>query len=287
MNIDYHVEIDKHYYSVPYQLARAEVYTRTADSTVEVFYKSRTRGLARAQLRAATPTAPTPPTCPRPIGAMPSGPRRASWPGQKTTGPSTAALVAGILERRRHPEQGYRAALGIIRLGARHGTDRCEAACARALALGAYSYRSVQSILAHNLDRQPLPEARPVRRPSRTTATSAVARTTAERRSTMLTQPTTEGLLALNLVAMAEGLAEQRGHPDYEGLGFEERLALLVDKELDEPREPPHGPAPQSRPSSSSPPPSKTSTSAARGDSTAPRSSRWPTPITSITTNQW
>jgi len=48
----------------------------------------------------------------------------------------------------------------------------------------------------------------------------------------MLTHPTGEGLLALNLTSMAEGLAEQRGNPDYEALGFEERLGLLVDREL-------------------------------------------------------
>jgi DNA replication protein DnaC len=65
------------------------------------------------------------------------------------------------------------------------------------------------------------------------TKTSAVASTTAER-SDVLTHPTTEGLLALRLEAMAEGLAEQRGHPDYEGLGFDERLGLLVDRELAE-----------------------------------------------------
>jgi DNA replication protein DnaC len=50
----------------------------------------------------------------------------------------------------------------------------------------------------------------------------------------VLTHPTTEGLLALRLEAMAQGLAEQRGHPDYEGLGFDERLGLLVDRELAE-----------------------------------------------------
>ncbi len=161
VNIDYHVEIDKHYYSVPYQLARSEVYTRVADSTVEVFYKSRrVASHVRSFVRFAYSTDPA---------HMPEAHRRhAEWTPSRivtwaeTTGPSTAALVAGILERRRHPEQGYRAALGIIRLGARHGTDRCEAACARALALGAYSYRSVQSILAHNLDRQPLPDVRPI-----------------------------------------------------------------------------------------------------------------------------
>jgi transposase len=77
------------------------------------------------------------------------------------TGPSTARLVEGILERRPHPEQGFRSALGIIRLADRFGAERCEAACARALHLGAFSYKSVESILAHSLDRQPLPETGP------------------------------------------------------------------------------------------------------------------------------
>ena len=75
----------------------------------------------------------------------------------RKTGPATAALVAEILESRPHPEQGYRSALGIIRLADRYGADRAEAACARALALRAYSYRSVESILRNGLDRQPLP----------------------------------------------------------------------------------------------------------------------------------
>jgi transposase len=79
------------------------------------------------------------------------------------TGPSAAALVAGILERRRHPEQGYRSALGIIRLADRYSGERVEAACARALHMSSYSYKSVQSILAHNLDREPLPARRHVR----------------------------------------------------------------------------------------------------------------------------
>jgi transposase len=81
------------------------------------------------------------------------------------TGPSTAGLVEAILSSRPHPEQGYRAALGIIRLASRHGTGRVEAACARALHLRAYSYRSVESILAHSLDRQPLPGTRPAPAP--------------------------------------------------------------------------------------------------------------------------
>ena len=100
---------------------------------------------------------------------MPESHRRyASWtPSRiiswaKTTGPATASLVEEILASRPHPEQGFRSALGIIRLGERHGTARVEAACARALHLRSYSYRSVASILEHHLDSQPLPELLPL-----------------------------------------------------------------------------------------------------------------------------
>jgi transposase len=74
------------------------------------------------------------------------------------TGPSTASLVKEIMERRPHPEQGFRSALGIIRLGRRYGEERLEAACVRALFMKAYSYRSVESILKNNLDGKELPE---------------------------------------------------------------------------------------------------------------------------------
>jgi transposase len=75
------------------------------------------------------------------------------------TGPATGRLVAGILERRRHPEQGYRACLGLLRLGRRHGDARLDAACARAERLEAYSYQVVQNILARGQDRLPLDDA--------------------------------------------------------------------------------------------------------------------------------
>jgi transposase len=65
------------------------------------------------------------------------------------------------MARKPHPEQGYRSCLGIIRLSRRYGSERLEAACARALAIDAPSYRSVDSILRHNLDRQPLPSPSP------------------------------------------------------------------------------------------------------------------------------
>jgi transposase len=82
------------------------------------------------------------------------------------TGPATAQLVEGILQSRPHPEQGFRSCLGLFRLGRTYGSDRLEAACRRALALQAFSYRSVQSILKTGLDRQPLltPVPEPERR---------------------------------------------------------------------------------------------------------------------------
>ena len=67
-------------------------------------------------------------------------------------GPATAALVTAVLERRRHPQQAYRSCLGLLRLAKCHGDARLEAAAERALAIGSYSYRSVESILKHRLD---------------------------------------------------------------------------------------------------------------------------------------
>ncbi|MEW6741419.1 MAG: hypothetical protein AB1486_01565 [Planctomycetota bacterium] len=72
------------------------------------------------------------------------------------TGPKTAQLEQTIMETKPHPEQGYRACLGLLRLGKAHGNDRLEAACTRALAIRACSYRSVTSILKRGLDRVPL-----------------------------------------------------------------------------------------------------------------------------------
>ena len=73
-----------------------------------------------------------------------------------TIGRHTEALVQALLESRPHPEQGYRSCLGLLRLAKQHGADRLDAACARALAAGARSYRHVESILKHGLDRLPL-----------------------------------------------------------------------------------------------------------------------------------
>jgi transposase len=160
VNIDYHIEADRHYYSVPYQLAGQKVDVRLSAATVEVFHSSKRvashlRSFERH--RHSTDDAHMPESHRRHAEWTPS--RIIDWAAK--TGPATAGLVEAILSSRPHPEQGYRSALGIIRLAGRHGTGRVEAACARALHLRSYSYRSVESILKHSLDRQPLPGTRP------------------------------------------------------------------------------------------------------------------------------
>jgi transposase len=87
--------------------------------------------------------------------------RLIAWAAQ--TGPATGRVVAGILAQRPHPEQGYRACLGLMRLGRLHGADRLDAACARAERLRSYRYRTVAHILIHQQDRLPLEEPTPAR----------------------------------------------------------------------------------------------------------------------------
>jgi transposase len=93
---------------------------------------------------------------------MPSSHRRyAGWTTDRIRadarliGPATAALCELILEQRPHPEQGFRACLGIVRLARTYGAERLEAAAERAIEIGARTYGSVKSILANKLDRRP------------------------------------------------------------------------------------------------------------------------------------
>jgi transposase len=157
VNIDYHIELERHYYSVPYQLVKAEVEARISAQTVEIFHRGKR---IAAHRRAYQPGHHT-----TVIAHMPRAHREhAEWTPRRLvqwaekTGPATARLVEQILARRRHPQQGFRSCLGILRLGKSHGADRLEAACRRALHIGAASYKSIESILKHKLDQQPLPE---------------------------------------------------------------------------------------------------------------------------------
>jgi transposase len=83
--------------------------------------------------------------------------RLLSW--AEAVGPQTAQLFRRILDSKPHPEMGYRSCLGLVRLGGKHTVERLEAAATRALHFGAYSFTSVESILRHHLEREPLPGA--------------------------------------------------------------------------------------------------------------------------------
>ena len=155
VNIDYHVVVDKHCYSVPYQLRGTTVDVRCTYSTIEVLHKGR-RVASHARSfepgRFTTVREHMPKAHQEHLDWNPS--RLIEW-GRKT-GDATAKLVSHILDSRPHPEQGYRPCLGILRLGEKYGRDRLEAASRRAIDTGACSYRSIDSILKTGLDRVPV-----------------------------------------------------------------------------------------------------------------------------------
>jgi len=157
VNIDYHVEVLGHFYSVPYQLVRQEVEVRLSATSVECFVRGkRVAAHARSARRGGYTTCPE---------HMPASHRaHLEWsPGRLlnwalSVGPQTRDLVRHLLEHKPHPEQGYRACLGLMRLARQYGAARLEAACERAARIHAPTYRSAASILKAGLDRQPLPQ---------------------------------------------------------------------------------------------------------------------------------
>ena len=160
VNIDYHVAIQKSYYSVPFRLIKQEVDTRVSIRTVEVFHKNvRISSHPRSFIEGSYSTIPE---------HMPKSHRDwADWSPERLvrwaqkTGPSTAKVIEELLTRLVHPQQGYRRCLGIISLSKKYGADRVELACARALACQAFSYQSIKLMLKNNLDKAALPEPVP------------------------------------------------------------------------------------------------------------------------------
>jgi len=155
VNIDYHIEVDCHYYSVPHQLRGKKLDVSMTATTVAVFYKNRRVASHQRSHRKyghTTVAEHMPKAHQKHLQWTPS--RIINWAGK--TGPYTQHLVTEIMQRRPHPEQGFRACLGVMRLAKRYSPQRLENACARAVSIGAYTYRSVESILKKELDRQPL-----------------------------------------------------------------------------------------------------------------------------------
>jgi len=154
VNLDYHVEIDTHFYSVPFRLLREAVEARITAKTVEIFHRGK---LVAAHLRSLRPYRPT-----TLADHMPSSHRRyRDWTHERILreaaliGDDTAALLEIILRSRPHPEQGFRSCIGILRLATRYDAERLDGACARALALGTRSYSSVAAILRNARESKP------------------------------------------------------------------------------------------------------------------------------------
>jgi transposase len=175
VGLDYHVEVEKHYYSVPHQLLREKVWARITARTVEVFHRGK-----RVAARVPSSSNRKHTTV---RGHMPFSHRRyADWTPERLRrqageiGRHTSALVDIILRERTHPEQGFRACVGILRLANTYGRERLEAACSRALDIGARSYSSANSNLKNSLDRRR--PAMPAEGPP--TATSAAPPTSIE-----------------------------------------------------------------------------------------------------------
>ena len=162
VNIDYHIELDHHYYSVPYELIHEQVEARLTASTVEVFREGKrivshrrsfTRG-GRTTLKEHMPA--------QHAKMLEWTPERIEKWAEKV-GPFTRTLVSEILSKWPHPQQGFRSALGVLKLAKKVGEARMEAASQHALANHAFSYRSVKSILETGLDRLPQTAAAPER----------------------------------------------------------------------------------------------------------------------------
>jgi transposase len=159
-NIDYHVDIERHYYSVPYQLVGQKLEARYTSTTVEIFHRgARVASHARSFVphKATTLHGHRPKSHQAHLEWTPS--RLIHW--AESVGRATREVVCTILESKPHPEMGYRACLGILSLARTYTPARVEAASQRALRLGVCTYQSLKSILKRSLDQQAVLEWEP------------------------------------------------------------------------------------------------------------------------------
>lgn len=151
--IDYHVEIDRHYYSAPHQLIKQKLWVRITARTVEIFHKGQ-RVAAHARISGNRQHSTV-------REHMPANHRFHSDISPRflrmqaaRIGPNVETFVDVLMRKRRHPEQAYRSCLGVLKLARSYGKERLDAACERALTINAHSYSSLNSILKNGLDRQ-------------------------------------------------------------------------------------------------------------------------------------
>lgn len=158
VNVDYHFEYDHHYYSVQCELVNAKVDVRATATVVEAWHRSvRITSHERSYGPRGTPTT-------KPEHRPRSHREWGDWPPERLVGwaqkegPKTGEVAAAILSRGPHPESGRRSCLGLVRLGKRYGSERLEAACARALAIHNPTRKSVEAILKSGIEKVALTE---------------------------------------------------------------------------------------------------------------------------------
>lgn len=155
VNVDYHVSFEDHFYSVPHGLVRQHVEVRATASIIEIYHRGKRVAVhTRSDRRYGHSTI---------SGHMPSAHRwYAEWTPQRmlawgtTAGSDVERLFETIMASKRHPEQGFRSCLGIMRLGKKVGKERLNAACRRALAIQGASYSCVRHILDNGQEMTPL-----------------------------------------------------------------------------------------------------------------------------------
>ena len=155
VNVDYHVALLHHFYSVPYPLVREEVEARLTATTVEIFHRSRrVASHVRSYVRFRFTTDPA---------HMPEAHQKHFAGGDSviawgaSIGPMTEAMVRRLLDANPVREQGWRSAKGLQRLASKYGETRLEAACAHALHFGARSYKPVERLLELGREQRDLP----------------------------------------------------------------------------------------------------------------------------------
>jgi transposase len=173
LNIDYHVEVDEHFYSAPYRLTGQEVWSRAAFQVIEIFHRGKRVG---SHLRSSQSWKYTTEPAHRPVAHR----EHAEWTPSRLIawaqglGAEVGQLVQTLIESKPHPEQGYRPALGVIRLEKQYGRARLARACARALEIRSPSYRTVFTMLKNQMEGVPLAGAREVRAPSEPVVGAAI-----------------------------------------------------------------------------------------------------------------
>lgn len=155
VNVDYHIEVAKHYYSVPYWFARREVTVKVSEQLVEVFYdhgRIAAHPRSIAQYRHTTLPDHMPPE--HWAYKHQSKERFIAWAEQ--IGPHTKTQVNAIFDKKVHEEQAFRSVKGLQRLATQHGPQRLEFACRRANGFGMTGLRRLKAILKSHLDEVPM-----------------------------------------------------------------------------------------------------------------------------------